>query len=357
MSNQTLNQTTPLGIIEGFYGRVYTVPEREFLLRFAGDYGYSFYIVAPKNIRCLRQDFLKGPSEELEKALKAASTLCHHSLDLKLGLGLSPYNLTLSYKEHKERFLRLCRDYVAAFDLDILAILFDDVAVQSQTVGLEQSLIVNDVVKALSGTSCKVMMCPAYYTFDPILERLFDARPEHYFDEIKENLDEGVSIFWTGNKVLSEDITQDDIERAAALTCHKIALWDNYPVNDGKKSCKFLKLAPFQGRRDLKPCCHAVNPLVEPYLSAVPLMTLPLVYQGLSPDAIKEEHGRYLKALLAPYGSMVLEHLNLFTQEGLEAFDEDAKQRFLKLAPYSKPFEILQDYLKGEYAFDPLCLT
>ncbi len=357
MSNLTLNDKTPLGIIEGFYGRVYAVEEREFLLRFAGDYGYSFYIVAPKNIRCLRQDFLKGPSEELAFALKAASCLCHRQLDLKLGLGLSPYNLTLSYKEHKERFLHLCQDYVERFKLDILAILFDDVAVQSPSVGLEQSLIVNDVTRALQGSSCQVMMCPAYYSFDPVLEKLFGPRPEHYFDEIKENLDESVSIFWTGNKVLSSDITQDDIERAAALTGHKIALWDNYPVNDGKNSCKFLKLAPYQGRRGLKPCCHAVNPLVEPYLSAIPLMTLPLIYQGLTQDEIKKEHCRYLKALLAPYGSQVLLHLNLFSQEGLDAFDDKTKESFLKLAPYSKPFEILQDYLKEEYAFDPQCLT
>ena len=48
-------------------------------------------------------------------------------------------------------------------------------------------------------------------------------------------MDKSVEFFWTGNKVLSDDISVDDIQKANALFDRKVFIWDNYPVNDGKR--------------------------------------------------------------------------------------------------------------------------
>ena len=45
---------TSLGIIEGYYGRIYTEAERQSLISFISDIGYSYYIYAPKNDCSLR---------------------------------------------------------------------------------------------------------------------------------------------------------------------------------------------------------------------------------------------------------------------------------------------------------------
>ena len=47
--------TPPLGIIEGFFGRPWSWPERAAAIRFLRPYGYGFYLYAPKADPYLRR--------------------------------------------------------------------------------------------------------------------------------------------------------------------------------------------------------------------------------------------------------------------------------------------------------------
>jgi len=47
--------TTPLGIIEGFYGPLWTWAERRSLVKSLAPHGYEFYLYAPKADPFLRR--------------------------------------------------------------------------------------------------------------------------------------------------------------------------------------------------------------------------------------------------------------------------------------------------------------
>ena len=64
-----------LGIIEGFYGVFYTPPERDDLIRFAGQNGFDWYIYAPKNDRQHRLRWWEAyPDAIMERFSQTAQT-------------------------------------------------------------------------------------------------------------------------------------------------------------------------------------------------------------------------------------------------------------------------------------------
>lgn len=67
---------TSLGIIEGYYGRIYTEAERQSLISFISDTGYSYYIYAPKNDCSLRLKWDDKFSKEKIDFLKRLSLYC-----------------------------------------------------------------------------------------------------------------------------------------------------------------------------------------------------------------------------------------------------------------------------------------
>ncbi|NUW47084.1 beta-N-acetylglucosaminidase domain-containing protein, partial [Nonomuraea rhodomycinica] len=53
-----------------------------------------------------------------------------------------------------------------------------------------------------------------------------------YRDRLAEDLPPGVLVWWTGRDVVVGTVTADEIAAAAASYGHRVALWDNFPVND-----------------------------------------------------------------------------------------------------------------------------
>jgi hypothetical protein len=105
---------------------------------------------------------------------------------------------------------------------------------------------------------------------------------------------------------------------------------------------------------------HAVNPMNQAYLSQIPLMTLDLSYQ---------QQERYVPAtaFLAAARSLCGEPLATYLQEDLPYFQDKGleqlspattAQLIQKYAAFHTPYaQEIVDWLKGEYPFDPACLT
>lgn len=350
---------TPLGIIEGFYGKYYPHSVRQFLMKKASSYGYSFYIYAPKNDSQLRSGWSKEPSRGFtDDLLKISRTACANSLDF--GFGISPLNLTSSWPDNREVFFERVVKLAYVTQAKIVAVLFDDVEVDSQTVGKMQNLIVREVYSRLPKCVKKLIFCPTFYTFDPILEKLFGKKPLTYFEDITKELPSNVEIFWTGNRVLSKDITRDDILLAQKELGDRIVLWDNYPVNDAKKLCGKLFTRPFAGRRGLDGFVrgHAVNPMNEGLLSSVALSSLPLIYKNYSQTEINKICDAEGASLL---GKFYTDNKDIFLKLNDEGFDSlsKAEKNTLVAGEYRKnpAYYEFFDYLNGKYAFDPACLT
>ena len=349
-----------LGIIEGFFGKSYGYTKRSHLLDFLHKNNYSFYIYAPKEDKTLRSDLSESMSEA---QISELSYLGQKSriLNIDFGIGISPLNLSSSFNLIRNRLLQRIDSYTKRTNSVILALLFDDVKLEDPHIGRLQNKIIKDVYDNMPSRIKRLIVCPSYYSDDPILDRVFGNRPEHYFTELTSTLPSDIDIFWTGPKVLSPDITEKDVLRATKLLGRKPFIWDNYPVNDGKNIADFLFLSAFKGRRNLlgKVTGHAVNPMLEMYLSYPAITTLPLIYKNLSDAAIKDAWLKCINNLFKDKAKLVLENQKFFEKEGLSKISQIHKKDLLEALNdnYLPAVAELKDYLLGKYVFDPNCLT
>ncbi|WP_052338913.1 beta-N-acetylglucosaminidase domain-containing protein [Anaerobiospirillum succiniciproducens] len=346
-----------LGIIEGFYGKRYATEEREAIFNFAANNGYSFYIYAPKADKQLRDEWLNEISQEYKEELKDFASKAHAS-GIDFGVALSPLKLTANFEENQAVLLERVKELCAASSCDIFCLLFDDMVKDSEDFGKVQNKIIKLVESQLPEHVKHFIICPSYYTDDPILDKLFGQRPEHYFEDLLEGMPERVNIFWTGPEVLSKDITVEHLEYVTKLLCRKPFIWDNYPVNDGKKIHNFLYINKFQGRRGLAPYVtgHAVNPMVQPLLSTLAEVTLPLIYQDKTNEEINFAHLQRARELFGKATSMIIKYdnLDLLTRIGLNNMSTRDKVRFLEFSQMEdRPaLKELADFIQGDERFD-----
>lgn len=348
---------TYLGIIEGFYGQSYLTAEREYLYDFCARHGYQFYIYAPKADTQLRDHWEAPITPEYQQQLKSMSEAAH-ARGLDFGIALSPLHLTSAFEEKKDLMLERIAALCAHSHCDIFCLLFDDMVKDSEHVGTIQNSIIRTVEKNLPAHVKHFIVCPSYYTDDPVLDRLFGQRPVEYFPQFTQDLPERVEIFWTGPKVLSEDLTPDYLEQVTAMLGRKPFIWDNYPVNDGKKLCQYLYLNKFNGRRHLKGAAtgHAINPMVQPLLSTLAAVTLPLIYADKRTEEINAAFLKQARELFGAATSMIIKYdnFNLLTRTGREQMSASDRIRFLEFCRMDqKPaLDELADFIKGSMRFD-----
>ncbi|MBB3046532.1 hypothetical protein FHR99_000768 [Litorivivens lipolytica] len=346
--------TFRLGLIEGFYGRQWSWPERHDMASFLADAGYSHYVYAPKGDGSLRAQW-REPFVDLQN-LTHFSAYCR-GLGLKFGVGLSPMGLQLSYSDRDRAVLRDRLNELAAIGLDTLWILFDDMRGDHADLAASQSRVMHDVRDVFDG---ELAVCPGYYSFDPVLDEVFGERPANYLQDLDAGLDASVDILWTGAKVICETLTVEDCRQFTELTGRKPLLWDNYPVNDGRKTSPFLHLNAFTGRDPaIKQAAagHFANPMNQPSLSKIPLMTLPQLYSDYT-DADQLRRAS-LDRLPADLSQVLERDWARFQRQGLDGLSDREKRALLheyRSLPHPAAKEVC-DWLEGGYTFDPECLT
>lgn len=353
----TTNTNPYLGIIEGFFGRSWTFQERFDYADFLKQTGYQFYIYAPKSDPYLRKSWQKDWPSETEKELQILVKQ-YHSLGLDFGVGLSPFEIYRNYDENAQKKLANKVARLNDLEIDILCLLFDDMRGDLPDLAKTQIQISKDVLAKT--TAKKVIMCPTYYSFDPVLEKVFGSMPEHYLEDLGSGLPFEIDVFWTGEKVCSNDYPDNHLEKVQQLLARKPFLWDNYPVNDGAKMSKYLHLKPFENRSNSLAelsSGHAVNPMNQPYLSRIPLQTLPQSYtQGSRYQADKALENSLQFNCGGTLAKQLKIDINDFQEKGLDKIDIDKYiEEYTDLdSPYATE---ITAWLKGEYAFDPDCLT
>lgn len=315
--------TIDLGIIEGFYGPLWTWAERKQLVATLAPAGYDFYLYAPKADPFLRRRWdERHPSEEAA-ALSAFSAYCRER-SMRFGIGLSPFEIFNRFDEAARTKLARKLDWLDELGIDDLAILFDDM--QSDIPGLAavQADIVH-WVRARSGAD-RLLMCPSYYSDDPVLDRVFGTRPPAYLENLGALLDPAIEVFWTGAEVCAREITPGHLQRVSGQLGRKPLLWDNYPVNDGDRMSRHLHLRAFTGRSADNAhwlAGHAINPALQPTLTTIPALTLARSYA----EDRDYDYGRaFQQAAAAVLGDelarMVTEDLLALDDGGLGRLDE-----------------------------------
>lgn len=340
------------GIIEGYYGKAWSWGERADTIRYLAPYGYRFYLYAPKVDPYLRRLWQEEYPHETTLELGKIATLCGE-LGVRFGVGLSPVRLHDHFGEAAARdTLARKLEYFDALGIDDLAVLFDDMRGDVPDLADRQVEIVHWAAARTKAT--RVIMCPSYYTDDPILDRVFGQRPAGYLERLGEQLDKTIEVFWTGEEVCSRAISPGHITRVSEQLRRKPFLWDNYPVNDGERMSQYLHVRSFTGRdsslRELL-AAHGVNPALQPTLTRIPALTLLESYErGSEYEYAAAFRRAAIEVLGETLGTKVFED-GLFLQDfGLDRLGERAlmlRERYQDSdAPGAR--EIIA-WLDGEY--------
>lgn len=270
--------TAELGIIEGYFGRAWHWDERKAVVDRLAGAGYRFYHYAPKIDAKLRRDWMQ-PYDDAECAALADFSAHCRGRGVAFGVGLTPYGAHADFAELAKAALKAKLAQLDAIGINHLAILFDDMRGDMPRLAATQAEIAGWAMA--HSRAARFFLCPTYYSTDPLLDRVFGQRPARYLEDLGRMLDPSVHIFWTGEEVCSTEFRPGPLIDIADRVGRKLALWDNYPVNDGPRMSNFLHLRAFTGRpAGLASCIshHAINPASQPVLTCIPALTLPRSY-------------------------------------------------------------------------------
>lgn len=239
-SSDTLKFPSPFavrGIVEGFYGVPYTTEEREDLIRFIGRHDYNLYVYAPKDDIWGRERWWEPyPPEELAKLARTIRVAKEAGVDFSYAI--SPGGETLRYGS-EEHFNQITQKLKVFYDLGVrsFGLFLDDI---SNTLRHEEDRrrygkpanahadLSNRLYRWLKDLdpACTLMLTPTDY---------FGKAPfSDYTVTLGKELDPGIEVFYTGEKVIPATITPDETGGFGEAIRRKPLMWENFPVNDAK---------------------------------------------------------------------------------------------------------------------------
>ncbi|MFT7288219.1 MAG: hyaluronoglucosaminidase [Halieaceae bacterium] len=340
-----------LGVIEGFYGQAWPQATRLRMVSWLSQIGIDAYLYAPKSNPYLRKRWQEPLPPSQQKLLRELVAGCEAS-GLACAVGLSPFAL---YRAYNARARQQLRDKIRQLDdlgFSILALLFDDMPGEQPDLAKIQAHICADV--ADWSAARRLLVCPTFYSDDPVLDRVFGARPANYLSDLGAGLADNAELFWTGPEVCSARVRPEDLQPAIRSAGRRLALWDNYPVNDSRSRSEHLYLADLGGRSaklgELL-SSHWCNAMNQAALSLPALASLPALYGREAPLKASALHEAGVNQALV---SACLP----LARVSRETLDERERNTLLRaVVPGSLAARELADWLAGRYRFDPACLT
>lgn len=340
----------PLGIIECFYGRPWARDDREAYAHFLAKNHFQFYIYGPKADENLRRNWRQGFSSELIQKYSRTRNVFRDA-GLKFGIILSPQGLNDGFDLASRRALDDRIKELNDIGLDMLGLFFDDMK-SAPDLARRQLEIVE---AARNSAGAKLIFCPSYYSHDSLLEFMFGDRPANYLETLGRELSPDVEIVWTGEQIISPEISGAHLKSIAEILRRKPFICDNFFADDGPINCNFLRLLPAQGRAPgafLESSAWAVNPMNQSALSKIVLQAFSAhVHDGGDSRVHFETAVREHCARGA--ADFILSNHQRFAQEGLIELSEEEKakwrRRLSEGSGGSVQKELLQ-WLDGYYA-------
>lgn len=305
------------GVVEGFYGTPWLPHDRTDILRFEGDHSMNVYYYAPKDDPYHRKLWREPYPPEARQQLSGLVSAADRNF-VDFCFAISP-GLTMTYSSDEDfRALAGKLDSVGKLGVSCFALFLDDVPqdlqndqdkAQFKTLAQAHVYLVNKLFRYLKAQfpQNRLMVTPTVYTNE------WGSRD--YIQEFGAGTDPGVSIAWTGPKVLSPSISVEQSREWGAYLHRPPLIWDNFPVNDGTPWCRYL--GPLIGRDAHLPGAVeglVSNPMIEPHASMIPLETIadylwnPSAYDPAQSEthAIESQYGpdapRQLEPFLKVYG-------------------------------------------------------
>jgi hyaluronoglucosaminidase len=352
------NTEIKAGVIEGFFGKPWNWESRMTGAGFLRDSGFQFYIYAPKSESFLRRQWREPIPPDRLQQLSQLSAQCRQS-GIAFGIGLTPFEIYRHYDAGAQASLRAKVTQIDQIGVDVLCILFDDMRGDIDGLAKIQATVISDICNWSSAAS--FIVCPTYYSYDQRLAREFGSPPKDYLRDLGQSVDSRIDFFWTGEKIISDSYSAAHLAEVAADIGRKPFIWDNSIANDSRTRTNFLFLDPAAGAWNLPADRIAgvgINPMNQPYLSRIALRGFQNI---LTPWSGRDLLPAICRELCGP---LVAEHLladiGLMQKNGLAQLDADTRRRLLNRyeEQQSNPFAAeVAAWLRGEYVFDPACLT
>ena len=327
-----------LGVIEGFYGPVWPWPQRRALADRLAAHGYSFWHYAPKADAAVREDWRRGWDDDHARELQRFGAFCRER-GMRFGIGLSPLGLTHAGPDADWQSLARRLAELDAIGIDELLLCFDDQRGDRSDLATEQARIVEWA--AARTHAQRVVVCPTYYSDDPLLDTLFGPRPPAYLATLGAALDERIAVYWAGEAICPREILPGHVERVAQTLRRPPWLWDNYPVNDGPRAREHLHLRAFTGRPQALAdvaAAHAINPALQPVLTAIPALTLPERYRRGDTFEYTAAFERAAQSVLGDeLAACVTADLPLLEDAGRECLDAQGPSLRARYAAFDHP--------------------
>jgi beta-N-acetylglucosaminidase len=239
------------GVIEGFYGPLWTRTQRLELFDSMQRWGLNTYVYGPKDDlhhRLLwRETYPDAESADLGELITECQARGIQFL-YALGPGLDiRYGSSIDCAALEARLSQLmdlgCRTLCLLFD-DIPDTLHSEDAARWDSLAAAQCSLTNHLLQTLNQRGpLRLLFCPT-----PYCHRMMQA--EHggkgYLEIVGRQLHPSIDVFWTGPEIISEEITVEQIQALTQILQRKPILWDNLYANDYDGRRVFF--GPYAGR-------------------------------------------------------------------------------------------------------------
>ena len=262
------------GFIEGFYGRVWDGEKRRRVLKLVAENGMNAYFYAPKDDPFLRQKWrceYDGASLDSFSSLFSFTKECGIALYYCLSPGLDiAYSSETDLDELLKKFTSIYSLGVRHFGLfldDIPGKLVHESDIEHfDSVCEAHVFLINQLADKLPKDT-ELVICPMQY---------HGSGAEDYITKLCRGIPDEVTVFWTGKKICSPELTSEDAKKFVDNTGHKPLYWDNFPVNDAEMY-GVMHIGPYMNRSaDLAEYSEGIvsNVMEYPLCSAIPLLTI-----------------------------------------------------------------------------------
>jgi protein O-GlcNAcase/histone acetyltransferase len=268
------------GVVEGFYGRPWTLEQRRRLFAMMQTWGLNTYLYAPKD-DLKHRTLWREPYTESEAAdLRTLVSDCQRR-DIKfiyaLAPGLDPEYFTedgfAAAKAKAGQLIELgCANFGLLFD-DVVGMPTDGALPLDARLAAQQFGFANRFLAFLLGRAqqARLLFCPTPYC----ARMAGNVTESSYLLQLGERLRPEIDVLWTGPEIVSETISSESIRELRSVTRRKPILWDNLHAND--YDLRRIYLGPYSGRPlELRNELTGVlsNPNCEFEANYVPLRTL-----------------------------------------------------------------------------------
>lgn len=328
------------GYIEGFYGNPWSFENRKMMIELLSFYGMNTHYYAPKDDPYHRDKWDElYPEKELFKLSEMVKICNENFVDFHFCLapGLSmKYSSEEDFEKLACKAKQLYSTGVKNFGLlvdDIPENLYyeqDKIAFDGEAVNAHICLCNKfyDYIKTLN-SECNLTVCPLQY---------HGVGDEYYISKLGKGLSGGISIFWTGKNICSQELTVREAVIFENATNHKPLYWDNFPVNDAEMQNE-MHIGYIDGReKDLYRYSEGIisNTMEWCLSSRIPLLTVcdylwnPVKYSGFESwqKACEIILGEQKNVVMPFWDNLLTSCLKVENSPMLNACLNDAQQKF-----------------------------